>query len=72
MVSDDIYTFIGATADGDAVFIDIAALTTHQAALRHGRDLLNDHARGACVEIWCGARLVAVVPRSTVLQAADA
>jgi hypothetical protein len=58
------YTFLGTTTDGAALFMDIAVLEGERAARRHCDALLREHASGMLVEIWCGPRLIAKVPRS--------
>lgn len=60
---EDIYTFIGVTAQDRAVFMDIAALRSDREALRHCEELLATHDSGALVELWRGAGLVAKVYR---------
>jgi len=61
------YTFLGTTTDGAALFMDIAVLEGDRAARRHCDALLREHASGMLMEIWCGSRLIAKVPRSAVL-----
>lgn len=62
--SDETYTFIGATDEGDAVFMDIAILPTERDALAHCHDLLAIHDRGSVIELWRGAGLLAKIPRT--------
>ena len=63
MPTEDTYTFLGTTDEGDPVFMDIAALPTRCAALAHCEALLQFHDRGAMIEIWRGAGLIATIPR---------
>lgn len=61
------YTFLGTTTDGAALFMGIAVLEGKRAARRHCDALLREHDSGVFVEIWCGPRLIAKVPRSAAL-----
>jgi hypothetical protein len=61
---EDTFTFVGATEQGRAVFMDIAALTGEREALAHCQALLASHDSGDCIEIWRGAALVATVART--------
>lgn len=67
---EDTYTFIGATEQGRAVFMDIAALPGEREALLHCQALLAGHDSGAFIEIWRGAGLVAKVPRAITQRSA--
>lgn len=61
---EDTYTFIGATADGATVFMDIAALPSEDDAKHHSRMLLRQHLSGDLVEIWRGDGLITKTPRA--------
>lgn len=62
-VTEDTYTFVGTTPQGDPVFMDIAVLPTEGAALRHCVQLLQSHASGSLVEVWRGAGLITTIGR---------
>ena len=64
VVTEDTYTFLGTTSKGVPVFMDIAALPTEVAAVRHCAQLLRAHTSGSLVEVWRGAGLIATVPRT--------
>lgn len=66
---EDTYTFIGVAAQGQAVFMDIAVLGSEREALRHCEKLLTAHESGVLIELWCGADLMARVPRTVTISA---
>ncbi|HWW26358.1 MAG TPA: hypothetical protein VNZ85_10735 [Caulobacter sp.] len=61
------YTFLGTTTNGATLFMDVAVLEDSRAARRYCDALLREHGSGMFVEIWCGPRLIAKVPRSAAL-----
>lgn len=69
---EDTYTFLGTTPEGEPVFMDIAALPSEEAAIRHCESLLQSHRSGALIELWRGAGLITKISRPARLQSANA